>query len=109
MMRAVTSCPTPIFFAFLIGVLLAPSPARSVETYKVGIKQIEFADSHYGDRKLAVVMFYPAAVHDTSTPYTLPYFVNLELYKDAALAQADEKRPLIMLSHGRGPNPLQYA
>jgi hypothetical protein len=92
MMRAVTRRPTSIFFAFLLGAALGASPALAAETYKVGIKQIEFADSHYGDRKLAVAMFYPAVVDDKSTPYTLPYFTNLELYKDAALAPLDGKR-----------------
>ena len=28
-------------------------------------------------------MFYPATVDDPSTRYTLPFFTNLELYKDA--------------------------
>ena len=111
MMRAVTRRPTSawIIIAFLLGAALAASPARSTDTYKVGIKQIEFADSHYGDRKLAVAMFYPAVVDDTSTPFKLPYFINLDLYKDAPLASSDGKRPLVMLSHGRGSNPLQYA
>jgi predicted dienelactone hydrolase len=111
MMRAVTRRPTStsIFFAFLIGAALAAFPARSAETYKVGIRQIEFADSHYGDRKLAVAMFYPAVVDDKATQFKLPYFINLDLYKDAPLAPGDGKRPLVMLSHGRGSNPLQYA
>ena len=54
-------------------------------------------------------MFYPATVDDPSTRYTLPFFTNLELYKDAPLAPGDGKHPLVMLSHGRGSNPLQYA
>ncbi len=54
-------------------------------------------------------MFYPAVVDDKATPFGLPFFVNLDLYKDAPLAPADDKHPLIMLSHGRGSNPLQYA
>jgi predicted dienelactone hydrolase len=95
--------------ALLCGALFAIHPARADETYKVGIKQIEFADNHYGERTLAVAMFYPAAVDDKSAAYNLPFFTNLELYKDAPLAPSDAKRPLIMLSHGRGSNPLQYA
>ena len=94
MMRAVTRRPTSIsiVFALLIGAALT-APARAAETYKVGIKQIEFADSHYGDRKLAVVMFYPAVVDDKATPFSLPYFINLDLYKDAPLAPSDEQAP----------------
>ncbi len=95
--------------ALLYGALLSIYPARADETYKVGIKQIEFADNHYGERTLAVAMFYPAVVDDKSTAHNLPFFTNLELYKDAPIAPSDGKRPLIMLSHGRGSNPLQYA
>jgi predicted dienelactone hydrolase len=90
--------------AFLIFI-----PAQAAETYKVGIRQIEFADTHYGDRTLAVAMFYPVSVDGESQQFKLRFFTNLELYKDAALAPSDRKRPLVMLSHGRGSNPLQYA
>ena len=109
MMRPVHSRPTFAWLYLALGALLAVSPAKAADSYKVGIKQIEFADSHYGDRTLAVVMFYPATVDDRSTRYTLPFFTNLELYKDAPLAPGDGKHPLVMLSHGRGSNPLQYA
>jgi predicted dienelactone hydrolase len=93
----------------LLGVAFAVFPAQAAETYKAGIKQIEFADDHYGDRTLAVAMFYPAVVDDKATQFGLPFFTNIELYKDAPLAPSDGKRPLVMLSHGRGSNPLQYA
>ncbi|MGA9604282.1 MAG: hypothetical protein WBQ82_09210, partial [Methyloceanibacter sp.] len=53
--------------ALLYGALVSIYPARADETYKVGIKQIEFADNHYGERTLAVAMFYPAVVNDKST------------------------------------------
>ena len=111
MMRAVTSRPASAWLrlALLCGALLAVSPAPAAETYKVGLKQIEFADSHYGERKLAVAMFYPAAVDDHAAAYAMPFFINLELYKDAPLARSDGKYPLVMLSHGRGSNPLYYA
>ena len=53
-------------------------------------------------------MFYPAELPDTSaTPFAMPFFTNLRLYKDAPLA--DGRHPLVMLSHGRGSNPLSYA
>jgi predicted dienelactone hydrolase len=72
--------------------------------YPVGLQQIEFAD---GERQIALAMFYPAAPAATAEPTGLPFFVNLHLYRDAPLA--DGRHPLVMLSHGRGSNPLQYA
>jgi predicted dienelactone hydrolase len=55
-------------------------------------------------------MFYPAEVWDNAAAnFNLPFFVNLHLYKDADIAGADGKYPLVMFSHGRGSNPLQYA
>ena len=53
-------------------------------------------------------MFYPAALSDSSAkPTGLPFFTNLHLYTDAGLVEG--RHPLVMLSHGRGSNPLQYA
>ena len=53
-------------------------------------------------------MFYPAALSDSSAkPTGLPFFTNLHLYRDAGLVEG--RHPLVMLSHGRGSNPLQYA
>ena len=53
-------------------------------------------------------MFYPATLSDKSAePTGLPFFTNLHLYRDAELAEG--RYPLVMLSHGRGSNPLQYA
>ena len=53
-------------------------------------------------------MFYPAAFSDSSAkPTGLPFFTNLHLYRDAGLGKG--RHPLVMLSHGRGSNPLQYA
>ena len=73
--------------------------------HPVGFRQIEFVD---GPRHLALAMFYPAELPDTSaTPFAMPFFTNLRLYKDAPLA--DGRHPLVMLSHGRGSNPLSYA
>jgi len=73
--------------------------------HPVGFRQIEFVD---GPRHLALAMFYPGELPDTSaTPFAMPFFTNLRLYKDAPLA--DGRHPLVMLSHGRGSNPLSYA
>jgi hypothetical protein len=69
------------------------------------LETIEFTD---GERQLALAMFYPAALSDSSAkPAGLPFFTNLHLYRDAGLAEG--RHPLVMLSHGRGSNPLQYA
>jgi len=69
------------------------------------LETIEFTD---GERQLALAMFYPAALSDSSAkPTGLPFFTNLHLYRDAGLVEG--RHPLVMLSHGRGSNPLQYA
>ena len=39
----------------------------------------------------------------------MPFFANLNLYKDAEPALDEVKRPLVMFSHGRGSNGLYYA
>jgi hypothetical protein len=95
--------------AGLLFTLLWTVPALSAteQLYPVGLKQTEFRE---GDRQLALAMFYPADVEDKSAPtFNLPFFVNLHLYKDAEIAGAGAKYPLVLFSHGRGSNPLQYA
>ena len=91
----------------LIGASPAAEPGR---TYPVGIKQVEFADAHYGPRTLSMAVFYPAAIDESSAkPFVMPFFTKLALYKDAEIAFDGEKRPLVMLSHGRGSTGLSYA
>jgi predicted dienelactone hydrolase len=97
----------------LLGVALA-SLSAFAETpgipYKVGIRQVEFHDTKYGDRTLALAVFYPAGLGDAApVPFKMPFYVGLDLYKDAAIAPSERPYPLIMLSHGRGSNPLLYA
>ena len=97
----------------LLGVAVA-LPAAHAENpgipYKVGIRQVEFADTKYGDRTLALAVFYPADLGDKEPlPFKMPFYVGLDLYKDAAIAPSEKPYPLIMLSHGRGSNPLVYA
>jgi predicted dienelactone hydrolase len=96
-----------------LAVLLASVPSRASDTdriYPVGLRQVEFADAHYGPRTLSMAVFYPAVVDETSAkPFVMPFFVKLALYKDAEIAFDGEKRPLVMLSHGRGSNGLSYA
>jgi len=95
--------------SLLVG-CISPAFAAGQETtplYPVGFRQIEFVD---GPRHLALAVFYPALPLDKSTtPFAMPFFTNLHLYKDAPLAAADGKYPLVMFSHGRGSNPLYYA
>ena len=91
----------------LIGASPAAEPGR---TYPVGIKQVEFADAHYGPRTLSMAVFYPAVIDESSAkPFVMPFFAKLALYKDAEIAFDGEKRPLVMLSHGRGSTGLSYA
>ena len=42
-------------------------------------------------------------------PFTMPFFTNLNLQEEAPPALAEARRPLVMLSHGRGSNALSYA
>jgi len=102
----VTACVV----AALLLACISPALAAEQETtplYPVGLRQIEFVD---GPRHLALAMFYPAERADKSaTPLAMPFFTNLHLYKDAPLAAANGRYPLVMFSHGRGSNPLSYA
>jgi predicted dienelactone hydrolase len=104
-MRAnVLGCVAAIFLA------ACASPASAAEQrdeapYPVGMRQIEVAD---GDRQIALAIFYPAALATPAPePLAMPFFTNLRLYRDAAVA--DGRYPLVMFSHGRGSNPLYYA
>ncbi len=96
-------------FLRLLGVclalLLAPAAAQE-KLPPVGLKQVEFVD---GDRHLALNVFYPARDNGSGEPFTMPFFVNLNLRLDADADFGGRKRPLIMFSHGRGSNGLQYA
>lgn len=79
------------FVAFCLGLLalgiLATPPAVGAEaTYPVGIRQIEFADTRYGDRILTMSVFYPAKVDAAAKTMVTPFFTGLNLYRDAALA-----------------------
>ncbi len=98
-----------IAVAALCAVLLAAGEARAQlaadgSTYPVGIRQVELVD---GDRHLALAVFYPSEVDD-GRAFTMPFFTNLQLYRDADPVVADAW-PLVMFSHGRGSNGLYYA
>ena len=95
---------------FALSIAGASPAAEPDRTYPVGIKQVEFADTHYGPRTLSMAVFYPAIVEEGSAkPFVMPFFTKLNLYKDAEIAFDGETRPLVMLSHGRGSTGLSYA
>src|SRR5215831_9833569 len=63
----------------------------------VGLRQIEYIDPHEGGRHLALAVFYPAATRDRAAPpFVMPFFANLNLYRDAEPAFGGAKRPLVM-------------
>ncbi len=97
-----------VMFAFSFVASASPAFAtgeKSEPLYPAGLKQIEFV---YGARHVTLAMFYPAVLASApAEPLVIPYFTNLHLYRDTALA--DGRFPLIMFSHGRGSNPLYYA
>jgi predicted dienelactone hydrolase len=93
----------------LCAMLAYPSVTLAQGT-PVGMRQLEFVDAQGGDRHLALTVFYPAALRDRSaTRFVMPFFANLNLYKDAEPTFDGATRPLVMFSHGRGSNGLYYA
>jgi predicted dienelactone hydrolase len=78
--------------------------------YAVGMKRAEFIDNSQGRRQMAMVVFYPAVVHDPApATFSMPFFTNLRLYQDADMAPGTGRRPLVIFSHGRGSTGLYYA
>ena len=93
----------------LLGLLIAPlgQAASPAPSYKVGMREVDWTD---GERPMVMTLFYPADIADPAAkPTVMPFFVNLELYRDAPVASDDKRYPLVMLSHGRGSNGLVYA
>src|SRR6476620_6253187 len=72
----------------------------------VGLRQIAFAD---GERTIALSMFYPARNDGATKPFFFPFFVNVSVLPGAPPLSDGARRPLIVLSHGRGSNGLLYA
>ena len=99
----------------LFATLLAMSPAATLAqgthapSFPVGMRQLEYIDAHEGGRHLALTVFYPAAGSPPAARFVMPFFANLNLYKDAEPAFDGIRRPLVMFSHGRGSNGLYYA
>src|SRR5262249_4057961 len=98
------------------GASLAPSHTAMLAqgtqgsaNFPVGIRELDYVDAHEGGRHLTLRVFYPAAIRERSaTPFVLPFFTKLNLYKDAEAADGDT-HPLVVFSHGRGSNGLYYA
>jgi predicted dienelactone hydrolase len=99
----------------LFAALLAACPAATLAqgtraaSFSVGMRQLEYVDAIDGGRHLALTVFYPAVGRLAAARFGMPFFANLELYKDAEPAFDGTKRPLVMFSHGRGSNGLYYA
>ena len=103
-------CIAVLSAVLILGIAGASPAAEPNRTYPVGIKQVEFADANYGPRTLSMAVFYPAVIDETSVkPFVMPFFTKLDLYKATEITFDGEKRPLVMLSHGRGSTGLSYA
>ena len=89
---------------------VAPTLVRAAEpAHAVGVRQVEFV-TPTDRRPLSLVVFYPAAMADPAAPrLQLPFTINLDLLADAPFLQDGTRRPLVMLSHGRGSDAWQYA
>jgi predicted dienelactone hydrolase len=94
--------------ALLFVLLTASFVVSFAQTFPVGMRQMEYTDPKEPSRHLDFALFYPAAPTD-APPFKIPLFTNLHLYLNAAFAPQSGKRPLILLSHGRGSNGPYYA
>ncbi len=76
--------------------------------YPVGMQQMDYVVED--GRHLAFALFYPAARQDAAAPPNpLLFFTNLHFRAQAPIVDDEQKRPLIMFSHGAGSNGLYYA
>ena len=105
-----------VFVCVIVAVLLAGCTANAGgnpdTAYTVGLRQVEFVDRtpDEGERHLAMNVFYPAqAPAPTAQPFAMPFFTGLNFYPDLQPAADGKRHPLILFSHGRGSNGLQYA
>lgn len=77
--------------------------------YPVGLRQVEYVEPKE-HRTMWMAVFYPAVIGQSAPKlFTLPFATNLRLHGDAELAFDGSRRPLIMLSHGRGSSAWEYA
>src|SRR5262249_45559784 len=91
----------------LLAMVLAAMPVAAQHRNPVGVREIEYVEPKE-QRTMWMAVFYPAAAPGTSM-LRLPFTVNVTLYADAAILPGRAKRPLVMLSHGRGSDAWQYA
>ena len=108
--RAAAARHTALFATLLAASAAATlAQATHAASFPVGMRQLEYVDPHEGGRHLALTVFYPAIGSPAAARFVMPFFANLDLYKDAEPAFDGVKRPLVMFSHGRGSNGLYYA
>ena len=88
-----------------------PAPTTT-PSYPVGLKQVELVDNSpdEGIRHLSVNVFYPANPPTESVQkFTSPFFVGLDIDRNLEPVSDGQRHPLVLFSHGRGSNGLQYA
>jgi predicted dienelactone hydrolase len=89
-----------------------PSSEPALPLFSVGVAQMEFVDQtpDEGQRHLSMNIFYPAQPPaPDATPLSLPFATDLSIFNDLAPLTNGRRHPLILFSHGRGSNGLQYA
>ena len=79
---AASCCVMVLWAAAALGDTLAP----------VGMRRLEFPDR---DRRLLLTVFYPAETTGEADLFTMPFFVGLELHRDAALRMPATRHPLV--------------
>src|SRR5262249_57388380 len=89
------------------GAVLGGPPAATLAqgtpaaSFPVGMRQVEYMDAQEGGRHLALTVFYPATGSRAGARFVMPFFANLDLYKDAEPAFDGIKRPLLISSYAR--------
>jgi predicted dienelactone hydrolase len=118
--NSVTAAAIPVVTArslivvVLLGACTANTPQGALTpSYPVGIKQLEVVDAapDEGVRHLALNVFYPAQSPGPSAQQfpPIPFFTDLNLFRDLEPISGGPRHPLILLSHGRGGNGLNLA
>lgn len=83
-------------------------PSAAAEAFPVGVQTVEFRDPKPPSRALVMAVFYPAKPA-AAAALTLPFQANLTIYPDTPYADEGARRPLVMLSHGRGGDRMNLA
>lgn len=98
----------PLALLSMLG--LSPVIAESADrTYRVGVQQVEYV-TEADHRPMWMAPFYPTEAEGTdATRLRVPFTSNVELQAGAPIADDGTRRPLIMLSHGRGSDAWRYA